>query len=119
MAVSPVAKLVAWGDSAYRAGKFDLARRRYLLAAWKDRKSVDAHFGLALARFELFDDAGARRALHRSLRLNPGHALSHLLLGFVEQTEGQDALARHHYEQYLAHEPDGEFAGEVRAILAG
>lgn len=115
--VTGTARLLGRADAAYRSGNFWVALRRYLAVVKQDPRRVDGHFGVALARFELYDDAGSRRALHRALKLRPEHALSHLLLAYLEQLDGHADVARLHYGEYLRLDPGGSFAPEVKSLL--
>ncbi|MGC4123240.1 MAG: hypothetical protein QM765_53475 [Myxococcales bacterium] len=106
------------GNQQLKDGLFRWARWNYHEAVTLAPKDPDAHFGLALAATELWQDRQARAEVDRALSLDPRHPLAHVLAGHLAQLHGDRARARQHYEQYLAIEPDGPFAPQVKAILS-
>jgi hypothetical protein len=49
---------------------------------------------------------------------NPDNADAYLVIGAVQQQKARNAEARTAYERYLKLAPKGQFAGEIRSILA-
>ena len=83
-----------------------------------DGKSVPALLALGDALLEADDARSALGPLQQAAALDPRSARAQLLLGTAYQSVGRKADALKAYRRYLALEPQGEFAGDVRAIVA-
>ena len=56
-------------------------------------------------------------AAERAIKLNPKWADAYVIIGGVHQDAGEMADARRAYQRYLELAPQGEFAGDLRAIV--
>ena len=106
---------------ATRLGKDQLRRalQDFKRAARLNPRSAEAWYEVALCSYELHRDRDAMAAARRALARNPSHPLSNLLAGFVQQQAGNTAAARRYYQRYLAVDPQGDFAGELKSVLTG
>ena len=111
------ARALRRGRADYDLGDLRGALRWYVRAARLAPRDPDTRFGVALTAYELHYDRTAWRSLEHALRLDPGHADSNLLLGFMLQEAGKDKDAAVHYARYLKAAPDGEWARDVRSTL--
>jgi tetratricopeptide (TPR) repeat protein len=57
-------------------------------------------------------------AAQLAIAANPENADGYLVIGAVQQQKSHNSEARTAYEKYLKLAPKGEFAGEIRSILA-
>ena len=80
-------------------------------------KSVPALLALGDALLEADDARSALAPLQQAAALEPRSARAQLLLGTAYQSVGRKADALRAYRRYLDLDPQGEFAGDVRAIL--
>ncbi|MHB8418679.1 MAG: response regulator [Myxococcales bacterium] len=105
------------GEAHYRRGAIHaaIAEFRKAVAAKPDGDVALAALGNAL--YEAGQTAAAQRPLLRALEINPRNARACLTLGTLYQTQGERAKAAAMYRQYLAVDPHGEFAADVRTIL--
>jgi hypothetical protein len=104
------------GEASYRSGDFPAAVASFRRAvAARETSEAQAALGRALS------DAGrpeeALAALRRATVLDGSNGAAWLALGEVQLTRGDPASARAAYERYLAVDPSGRHAGEVRAVL--
>ena len=108
---------MAAGEVSYRSGDFPAAVASFDRAVrLRETSQAQAALGRALS------DAGrpgeALAALRRATELDASNGDAWLALGEVQLTGGDSAGARASYERYLAVEPAGRHAEEVRAVLA-
>lgn len=81
------------------------AEREFRRATWADRRFYPAHYNIAMARQARGDEAGAVRALRRTLQVKPGHAAAHFQLGLMLEKRGRTEEALTHYvEAYRINE---------------
>jgi DNA-binding response OmpR family regulator len=72
---------------------------------------------LGNAYFELGDNQAALKNLQAAAAADPNYAHAYVLLGAVYQGLNRAGEARGAYEKYLALEPNGKFAQDVKSIL--
>lgn len=75
------------------------AEQEFRRAIREDARYYPAFYNLALSRQARGDDAGARRALRRTLQVKPGHAAAHFQLGLSYEEEGLIESALEQYEK--------------------
>jgi tetratricopeptide (TPR) repeat protein len=105
------------GEASYQAGDFAAAVDAFERAVRvRETSQAQAALGRALS------DAGKPRealvALRRATGLDASNGAAWLALGEVQLTSGDPPGARASYERYLAVDPAGRHAAEVRAVLA-
>jgi CheY-like chemotaxis protein len=105
------------GESLLQRGRYRAAAQELRKAVQIDGKSVPALLSLGDALLEADDARSALAPLQQAAALDPRSARAHLLLGTAYQSVGRKADALKAYRRYLDLEPQGEFAGDVRAIL--
>jgi CheY-like chemotaxis protein len=112
------ARLLAAAEKRYETGDFTGAIGDYRRALGA-RPSAPAWVGLARALYDSNpQNAGeALRALDTALKLDPRYAQAHLLVGVIHQDEGRKAEARAAYQRFLALQPTGPQANDVRQIM--
>jgi hypothetical protein len=112
------ARAVATGDTLLKQGRYRPAIAEYRKAVALRPDSVAALIALGDAFLEADQPRNAVKPLQQAARLDPGSARAQLLLGTAFQSldRPRDAVAA--YKRYLDLEPSGEFAGDVRAIVA-
>ena len=105
------------GNTLYALERLEEACAAFALATELDREYVEAwnNLGNALSRLGRHDEARAR--LERALVLEPDYADAHFNLAETLAASGDVERARHHWRTYLAHDPDSDWAAEVRARL--
>ena len=117
--VAQAARQLASAERRYEAGDFAgaVADYRRSLGA---RAGAPAFVGLARALYDSNPQnaAEALRALDSAIKLEPGYAQAHLLVGVIHQDEGRTAQARAAYQRFLQLQPAGPQAADVRQILA-
>ena len=109
-------RLVASAEERYQAGDFAGAATAYRRALAL-RETSAALGGLGRALYDANQPKEAERALQRAVALDGGNARAHLTLGMIYGEQGRRAEARKAYERYLALEPNGPYARDVRAVL--
>jgi Tfp pilus assembly protein PilF len=67
-------ELIESGNTAYRAGSYRLAARRYAAAAVVKKDDPAAYYGMGMALSKLGRDEEARRAYARARELTQAHA---------------------------------------------
>jgi|GEM_PF-5281293 len=96
-----MAELKARGSGALVNGRYDLAGRCFDSLLKKDPNDVDGWLLKGFAAFEKKDFATARQAAEKAVRLAPGDAEVHNLLGSVYRQSGQAAKAEEHYRRAI------------------
>ena len=123
-AVSPTAdpadygRALASGDTLLKRGKYRAAVAQFRKAVELRPDSVPALLALGDAFLEGDQLRNAVKPLQQAAQLDPKNARAQLLLGTVFQGLGREKEAVAAYKRYLELEPHGEFAGDVRAIVA-
>lgn len=101
----------------FRAGRFKDAHELYAeLAQASHRADLELNDGAALAR--MGDDTKAKSAFERALAIDPALPTAKLYLGNVELRSGDTAAATATYQAFLAANPTGAAAEQVRRVLA-
>jgi hypothetical protein len=111
------AEAMAAGAASYRSGDFPGAVASYERAV-RIRETSDAQAALGRALSDAGRPGEALAALRRATVLDASNGAAWLALGEVQLTGGDPGGARTSYERYLAVEPAGRHAEEVRAVLA-
>ncbi|MBX5483575.1 MAG: response regulator [Myxococcaceae bacterium] len=114
-------KLIQQAQLAIQKERFRtaIAQYRKALALKPDSAEAKAGLGIALVSSDP-GTAGYREAvtlLQDAVKVDEKNARAWLSLGIAYQVLGRDSAAIAPYRQYLALEPKGEFAGEVRSAL--
>ena len=110
--------LTAQAAGFLEQGHYWSAAGLYLRATQTRPANPDAWYGLALCHYELGQRRAALAAGNRALKLDPTHGGAAVLLGFIAQERGAYDASRSLYERYLAERPDGDYADELRSVLA-
>jgi DNA-binding response OmpR family regulator/TolA-binding protein len=123
-AVSPTAdpadygRALASGETLLKRGKYRAAVAQFRRAVELRPDSVPALLALGDAFLEGDQLRSAVKPLQQAAQLDPKNSRAQLLLGTVFQGLGHEKEAVGAYKRYLELEPSGEFAGDVRAIVA-
>jgi hypothetical protein len=112
------AKALEQGEASLRAGKYKAAVAHFRRAAQEKPQSVPALLALGDAYLEADKPGSAVRPLEQAARLDPKSGRAQLLLGTAWQSLGKNAQATKAYGRYLELDPQGEYAKDVRLILA-
>ncbi|HYZ88678.1 MAG TPA: tetratricopeptide repeat protein, partial [Myxococcales bacterium] len=112
------ARAFATGESLLKQGRYRAAIGEYRKAVAVRPDSVPALIALGDAFLEADQPRNAIKPLLQAAQLDPGNARAQLLLGtaFQSLNRAQDAVSA--YKRYLELDPNGEFANDVRAIVA-
>ena len=101
----------------FRAGRFKDAHEQYAeLAQANHRAELEVNDGASLAR--MGDDGKAKSAFERALAIDPTQPTAKLYLGNAQLRAGDTAAATATYQAYLAANPAGAAAEQVRRVLA-
>ncbi|MHB8416645.1 MAG: response regulator [Myxococcales bacterium] len=111
-------KLVEAGRKAYDAHEYAVAEASLQKAVALDPDQAVAQAYLGLVEYEQGKLSEAVAPLEKARTLDPKNERAKLLLGAAYQELGKPDLARERYEEYLRVSPTGEYAGEVRTLLA-
>jgi DNA-binding response OmpR family regulator/cytochrome c-type biogenesis protein CcmH/NrfG len=112
------ARSLATGEALLKRGKYRAAVAEFRKAVELRPDSVPALLALGDAFLEGDQLRNAVKPLQQAAQLDPRSARAQLLLGTVFQGLGREKEAVLAYRRYLELEPHGEFAGDVRAIVA-
>jgi tetratricopeptide (TPR) repeat protein len=112
------AKALEQGDEQLRRGKYRAAISHFQRAVKEKPQSVPALLALGDAFLEADKPRSALRPLESAARLDGQNGRAQLLLGTAYQSLGKNPQALKAYRRYLELEPEGEFARDVRLILA-
>jgi CheY-like chemotaxis protein len=113
-----VSSLIQDGQRAYDARHFILAEESFRKAVQLQPMDPVALMYLGLSQYEQGKLTEAVEPLEKAQTLDPKNGRTDLLLGAVYQELGRTAVARASYNEYLRLDPRGEYANEVRTILA-
>ncbi len=115
------ASLAAYQEGAalYQQGRARDAVPRLITAVKADQRNDKAWSLLGQIYIEVGMDAEAMKALQQAVRLNPRNAEAHVNLGGLYDARGDSRRAVEHYRTYLKLAPNGRFAGDIKALLAG
>jgi tetratricopeptide (TPR) repeat protein len=111
-------RLIARGWKFYQAQNFAAASNVFGRATREEPRKIDGYYGLALALFEQGQDDAACRVLERGARAIGRKSELWLLGGSIYQVLGDEAKAREAYQRYLAANPKGAYAKDIRALLS-
>jgi DNA-binding response OmpR family regulator len=114
----PYRAALAAGEQYYRHGSVRSAIPEFRKALALEPESSTALLALASALDEVNETQEAIQLLLKALRLNSKNGRARLTLGTIYQTEGRSGQAVAAYHKYLQQSPHGEFAHDVRIILA-
>ncbi|MBC7791726.1 MAG: tetratricopeptide repeat protein [Anaerolineae bacterium] len=96
---------VASGIAAYNAGRLDMARGEFEVAARKNDKLALPHIWLGRVARDQREDAQAARELATAERLEPGNPLVHREIGAFHLARGRYNEARERYVRALQLDP--------------
>jgi CheY-like chemotaxis protein/tetratricopeptide (TPR) repeat protein len=112
------ARALANGETLLKRGKYRAAVAEFRKAVELRPDSVPALLALGDAYLESDQLRNAVKPLQQAAQLDQKNARAQLLLGTVFQGLGRERDAVAAYRRYLDLDPRGEFAGDVRAIVA-
>jgi Flp pilus assembly protein TadD len=112
------AKALEEGEKLLKRGRYRQAVSEFKRAVKLNPESVPALLALGDAYLEADAPRNAVKPLETAARLDPRGGRAQLLLGTAYQSLGKNAEAVKAYQRYLEVEPSGEFARDVRSILA-
>ncbi len=112
------ARAMSAGEAFLRKGNYKEAAKEFQRALQSNANSVPALLALGDAWLEADQPKKALEHLSKAARVDPRNGRAQLLLGTAQQSlkHGREATAA--YKRYLELEPGGEFASDVRNILA-
>jgi tetratricopeptide (TPR) repeat protein len=112
-----VIAMVSLGEVYRRQKKYEEAQKLLEEVLKIDNSSWEGHYTLGRVHWELKDITKAGLHIARTLELQPNLAEAHLLAGniFIRSGLPQNALLE--YEEYLRLSPQGEFAGQAKALV--
>jgi Flp pilus assembly protein TadD len=106
------------GEALLKQGRYRAAIAEFRKAVELRPESVPALTALGDAYLEADQPRNAVKPLLQAAQLDPRRARVQLLLGTAFQSLGRPKDAVVAYKRYLELDPHGEFAGDVRAIVA-
>jgi Flp pilus assembly protein TadD len=112
------AALLAEGRALYKKGQAKKAMVPLEKAVSINASGDEALVILANCHLDRGNMEKAVAAAQLAVAANPENAEAYLVVGAVQQQKGHNPEARTAYEKYLKLAPKGEFAGEIRSILA-
>jgi cytochrome c-type biogenesis protein CcmH/NrfG len=113
-------RLLREGKRANLAERYKTAAGNYRSALKLKPGSADAKAGLGIALVSIGEDGyfkEAIRLLEDAVKAQDGNPRAWLSLGMAYQFTGQQTAAVAPYKKYLALEPNGASANEIRAAL--
>jgi len=108
---------IGFGNLLFDSSQWDKAADHYGRALAKDPGNADVRVDMAIAYHNLGQDQRAREEIERVTRDHPDHKNAWLNLGVVTASLGDRAAAIRAWERYLALDPNGEHAAEIRAHI--
>lgn len=111
--------LMAEGLGLHKKRKYAEAAARFESAVGLAPANEQAWEALANSSLETGSLDRAKRAAQRVLRLNSSSARAHLIMGTIEQEQGNKEKAIEHYDKYLKANPKGRYSDDVRKVLEG
>lgn len=112
------ARAFSTGEALLKQGRYRAAIAEFRRAVELRPESVPALTALGDAYLEADQPRNAVKPLLQAAQLDPRRARIQLLLGTAFQSLGRPKDAVAAYKRYLELDPHGEFAGDVRAIVA-
>jgi CheY-like chemotaxis protein len=110
------ARYVKSGNKHFSRNKLKLAVADFKKALKVNPTGTEALLGLGLSLVETSPKT-AIPFLEQGLARAPDHARGHVALGTAYQMMGRNKDAARAYQRYLALDPNGDFAAEVKIIL--
>jgi len=108
---------IGLGNLLFDSAQWDKAVDHYGRALAKEPGNPDVRVDMAVAYHNLGQDQRAREEIERVTRDHPDHKQAWLNLGVVSATMGDRAGAIRAWERYLALDPNGPHATEIRAQI--
>ena len=112
------ARAMSSGEALLKRGKYRQAVGEFKKAVAARPASVPALLSLGDAYLESDQPRDALKPLDKAARLDPQNGRAQLLMGTAYQSLRRNKDAAGAYQKYLELEPSGEFARDVRSILA-
>lgn len=112
------ARALETGEKLLKRGKYKLAVTEFKRAVQLNPESVPALLALGDAFLESDSPRNAVKPLEKAAKLDVRSGRAQLLLGTAFQGLGKNGDAVTAYQRYLELDPSGEFARDVRSILA-
>jgi CheY-like chemotaxis protein len=112
------ARALAAGEALLKRGKYKTAVGELKKAVALNPEAVPALLELGDAYLESDSPRSALKPLQTAAKLDPRSSRAQLLLGTAWQSLGKNADAIRSYQRYLEMDPSGEYARDVRSILA-
>lgn len=105
------------GSALNMSGKIQQAIEVYLEGLTKFRTMHQMHYNLALAYYDIGNLSKSEEALYRSLQMRPGHVNSHMLLGNVLSSRGDNIKSALCYSYVLYLDPEIYNAAGIETLL--
>lgn len=105
------------GSALNMSGKIQDAIQVYLEGVSKFRTMHQLHYNLALAYYDIGNLSKSEEALYRSLQMRPGHVNSHMLLGNVLSSRGDNIKSALCYAYVLYLDPEIYNASAIETLL--
>ena len=110
--------MLALGEVYWREKRYDEAEKTLLEGLKLEEKNWHGHFTLGRLYWDKGEVMKAGPSIGRTLQLKPDFAEAHLLAGNILLRLNQQQRARIEYQEYLRLAPKGEYAAEVRDLVA-
>ncbi len=111
-------RLLAEGQKSYDAHDYAKAEATFQKTVTLAPDRAVAQMYLGLVEYEQGKLAEAAAPLEKARELDPKNLRTDVLLGADYQELGKMDLSRERYEAYLKAAPQGDYAAEVREVLA-
>jgi len=108
---------IGFGNLLFDSAQWDKAVDHYGRALAKEPGNADVRVDMAVAYHNLGQDQRARSEIERVTHDHPDHKQAWLNLGVVSATMGDRAGAIRAWQRYLALDPNGPHAAEIRAQI--
>ncbi len=106
------------GSLLREKGQYDLAQEKLVEALSMNTEQPTIHSELGFLYLDLQESAAAYHHFNKAIDLDQHFANAYLGLGMVSARSGQIGNALDAYSRYLALQPSGESADEVRRLVA-
>jgi len=109
--------IVEIGNQLMDAGRYHEAISHYTRALSMDSTMIDVIVDRGSCYFALDDLDSAKADFEKAVAMDSTHAIANFNMGIVNGRLGNDTLMTQYWEKYLALEPTGQLADQIREFL--